>query len=779
MAKQTTHPSPDQLSAFSLGQLPTDAAAAVERHISDCQPCCETLLGLSSDDTFVQLLQEVEQLPTDKTIDHDIVSGEPKSKRDVPGPLVEHPRYELLGLIGKGGMGDVYQATHRLMERTVALKIINRELVCKPEAVDRFHREVKTAARLTHPNIVTAYDAEQAGDVHFLVMEYVDGVDLAHTVKRQGALPIRRACDYVRQAAIGLQYAHEMGMVHRDIKPHNLMVSTDGTVKILDFGLASLAPEVFADADKVEAHSDLTAAGSIMGTPDFISPEQADDAHQADIRSDIYSLGTTLYYLISGRPPFVDGSVMHKLKSHAQVEPEPIQDIQTDVPDELAEVLRRMMAKDPAERFQTPTEVAEALAPFSCASPSNTVETLNAAPQPDARSSDHKRRRFSVVAVALLGLIPALLFASVFYMQLGKTTLKFEIADPSVEVKFGEEVVSFRDRQGSGAVFTIKPGTKQIFTVEQNGAVAETGSLVLNRGDKVVLRIDVVDGNLKIVPNKDLPLDRRPRAKREPAVVQPQNPSDVAQPNSTELLLLQNYTGLDTFVHHLDVSRDGKWLLAGSGNPHDVGMVWEIESGKIVSRNDDHQSMIYRNIFTPDANLVLMAHWSGGVTVWDPKTGEAQGRIGEDEHDGRLEYLAVSPDGKYLATGTTSYADAHSRGNYADISFRIFDLATRKLIHRHNFATDKAEHGGIWELQFSPDGTRLLVAVESYPDVKIDSANSGFVEEFEVGSWKPTRRLFESPQRGSKARFTRLFSRWALDRDGASSVKNPERTLVG
>ena len=164
-------------------------------------------------------------------------------------------KYDVRAEIGKGGMGAVYQARHRMMDRTVALKIINPELMRKPEAVDRFHREVKAAARLSHPNIVTAYDAEQAGDVHFLVMEYVDGVDLSHTVKDRGALPIAEACDYVRQAAIGLQYAHEQGMVHRDIKPHNLMVMADGTVKILDFGLASLAPEALSDADTVEALS--------------------------------------------------------------------------------------------------------------------------------------------------------------------------------------------------------------------------------------------------------------------------------------------------------------------------------------------------------------------------------------------------------------------------------------------------------------------------------------------------------------------------------------------
>ncbi len=196
---------------------------------------------------------------------------------DTPAPLAEHPRYEIVGLIGKGGMGDVYKAKHRMMDRTVALKIIKRELVQNSQAVDRFHREVKAAAKLSHPNIVTSHDAEQVGDVHFMVMEYVDGFDLSHIIKDRGALPVDEACNYVRQAAIGLQHAHEQGMVHRDIKPHNLMV-TDvealPTVKILDFGLASLAPVTSPDADTVEARGDLTAAGAIMGTPDFIAPNR-------------------------------------------------------------------------------------------------------------------------------------------------------------------------------------------------------------------------------------------------------------------------------------------------------------------------------------------------------------------------------------------------------------------------------------------------------------------------------------------------------------------------
>lgn len=363
MPDATAHPSQEQLSAYNLGQLPPDEAVAIESHICECEPCCDTIVSLSSNDTFVGILKEARQLPTDQTVEHGMASGS-SSCEDIPTQLVEHPRYEILGLIGKGGMGDVYGARHRMMERTVALKIIKRELMRKPEAVDRFHREVKTAAQLAHPNIVTAHDAEQAGDVHFMVMEFVDGVDLSQMVKDQGALPVAAACAYIRQAAIGLQHAHERGMVHRDVKPHNLMVTADGTVKILDFGLASLAPEALSDAETVEARGDLTAAGAIMGTPDFISPEQAVDARSADIRSDIYSLGSTLYFLLSGQPPFADGSVMHKLKSHATAEPDALTTLRDDVPSELESIIARMTAKNPDERFQSPKEVVVALRDF-------------------------------------------------------------------------------------------------------------------------------------------------------------------------------------------------------------------------------------------------------------------------------------------------------------------------------------------------------------------------------------------------------------------------------
>jgi len=364
MSDQTEHPTPDELHAYSLGKLPEDRAVAIDDHISSCEPCSETIVSLSSDDTFTVHLKEARS-----------------SAGGVPAPLVDHPRYDVENLIGRGGMGDVYKARHRVMDRTVALKVINRELVRKSGAVDRFQREVKAAARLSHPNIVTAHDAEQAGDTHFLVMEYVDGVDLSRLVKDRGALPIADACDYIRQAAVGLQHAHEQGMVHRDIKPHNLMLTAGGTVKILDFGLASLAPAASTDSESTATRTDLTAAGEIMGTPDFISPEQAQSARDADIRSDIYSLGATLYFLLSGQPPFAEGSVMHKLQSHAQDEPESLDSLRDDVPADVGAFISKVMAKNPDKRFQTPAEVADALESILQSSAREQTQTASDEPQ--------------------------------------------------------------------------------------------------------------------------------------------------------------------------------------------------------------------------------------------------------------------------------------------------------------------------------------------------------------------------------------------------------------
>src|SRR5262249_54421834 len=186
----------------------------------------------------------------------------------IPDPLREHPRYRVVRLLGRGGMGNVYLAEHRHMGRLVALKVIDPSILDNPAAVRRFRQEVKAAARLTHPNIVQAYDADEAGGLHFLVLEYVEGQQLAAYVAEAGPLPYPEACEYARQAALALQYAHGAGLVHRDVKPHNLMVTPDGRIKVLDFGLARVLARPGAAAG-------ATQAGALMGTPDYLAPEQA------------------------------------------------------------------------------------------------------------------------------------------------------------------------------------------------------------------------------------------------------------------------------------------------------------------------------------------------------------------------------------------------------------------------------------------------------------------------------------------------------------------------
>jgi hypothetical protein len=301
-----------------------------------------------------------------------------------PPALAGHPRYRVLGLLGAGGMGAVYKAEHLRMERLVALKVMSPELMDRPEMVERFHREVKAAARLAHPNIVTAYDADQAGDTHFLVMEYVEGTSLAEKVRQEGPLPVALACEYVRQCALGLQHAFESGMAHRDVKPHNLMLTPGGQVKILDFGLARFVREAATaragpgptPGGAGAAASALTETGTLMGTADYIAPEQATDPAQADVRADVYSLGATLYYLLAGHPPFPEGTALDKLTAHCERAPKPLTELRRDVPPALARVVERMMAKAPARRYQTPAEVAEALAPFLAAPPRRTPRRL-------------------------------------------------------------------------------------------------------------------------------------------------------------------------------------------------------------------------------------------------------------------------------------------------------------------------------------------------------------------------------------------------------------------
>ncbi len=368
-AQPTAHPSARTLSFYHSGQLDRAEAEAVSRHLSKCGSCRSKVAGM----TPGSMVQETNAVPArsestpavgsslDDLAERLAQSASPPAASSLPAGLADHPDYQVLRELGRGGMGVVYLAENKLMGRKEVLKVVSSHLLNRQEVLDRFLREVRAAALLRHPNIVAAYSASRTGESIVLAMEYIDGTDLAKLVETKGPLPVTHACNFVYQTALGLQHAQERGMVHRDIKPSNLMLTREGkkpVIKILDFGLAKVSSETGVDAG-------LTHEGQMLGTPHYISPEQMVNAQKADIRADIYSLGCSLYCLLTGHPPFDAPSLYELLQAHHSMDAPLLNLVRPDVPAELAALVAKMMAKDPQHRFQTPIQVAQALAPFT------------------------------------------------------------------------------------------------------------------------------------------------------------------------------------------------------------------------------------------------------------------------------------------------------------------------------------------------------------------------------------------------------------------------------
>jgi serine/threonine protein kinase len=282
--------------------------------------------------------------------------------------------YEILGELGRGGMGTVYKAKHKLLQQTAAVKVLSQALLDDPQAVGRFRREMQLIGSLSHPNIVRALNAGESDGIHYLAMEFVDGITLQKLVEKIQAkanatpatlpiVPLGAACEMIRQAAIGLQNAHEFKLVHRDIKPANLMLDHRGTVKILDLGLGK-----FSEERRQDYHSSLAMAGMVIGTVDYISPEQCENSGEADVRSDLYSLGCTLHFLLTGKPVYSGSrydTMRKKLMAHIVGDVPSLRQAIPGLPLAIEAILQKILSKDPADRFQTPIEFAEALEPFA------------------------------------------------------------------------------------------------------------------------------------------------------------------------------------------------------------------------------------------------------------------------------------------------------------------------------------------------------------------------------------------------------------------------------
>jgi serine/threonine protein kinase/putative intracellular protease/amidase len=337
----THHPEPHLLHQFALGELDDAPLQSVAEHVEHCNQCMSVVSQVPND----PLVQKLGSIGSEFELNLNSEAG-------IPAALLEHPRYEVIRELGRGGMGAVYLARHKVMNRLVALKLIRPDLTRNQKIVERFMKEVHVSAQQSHPNIVTAFDAQRDADSLFLVMEYVEGINLHDWIRKNGPLSIRQACHFALQIAQGLEHARRRALVHRDIKPKNLIVARNGRIKILDFGLATLH-----DTEKANETRELTQTGVVMGSPDFISPEQASDAKKADSRSDIYSLGCTLYFMLSGRVPFEYNSVAEKIGAHLHVPPPDPRTVRPDIPDDLAQYTLQMMAKSVDQRPQSYVEI--------------------------------------------------------------------------------------------------------------------------------------------------------------------------------------------------------------------------------------------------------------------------------------------------------------------------------------------------------------------------------------------------------------------------------------
>ncbi len=643
--------------------------------------------------------------------------------------------YSLLDRLGEGGMGQVFKAHHQPMNRIVALKVIRKDKLANPESVQRFYREVQAAAQLSHPNIVLAYDAGQVGSVHFFAMEYVEGIDLARLVKEAGPLPIARACDFIRQAALGLQHAHERGWVHRDLKPANLLVTRSprvkpgGTldpvsatqsdwalVKILDMGLARLQ-------DGRGKDTSLTEEGRVMGTPDYLAPEQAMDARHADIRSDLYGLGCTFYYLLTGKPPFQGNSLPEVLLKHQMDTPEPLERLRPEVPPAVAAIVSRLMAKRPEERYQTPLELVEALE--SCcrekggvsAPAAATGATLSAHVEPDWRSltaqsternvpeldfafagteddtgspplvqtlkatgdPTGRRRKLMLLGVAAGGLLSVVGFVvlAVFLSTRGERP---EPEVPSPAERANEAQV--RAEHPEPAQPTPSPQPRLTQGPLPGPLLPEVG-----RGEVAVT----------VNPPAATPAIGRRFAGHRGAVVSAAFSPDarsIMSAGEDHIVRLWNVQTGKEFRHFpvagaltVAFSRDGRLALTGAIDGSIV--LWDVASSRRIRSFAHLKSPVHGLAFSPDGGRALSGGLDKAVSLWDVESGKELKRM--EGHGDAVDAVAFSLDGRRALSGS------------GDLTMRLWDLESGAELRRF-----EGHQQAVTGVAFSPDGRRAL-----------------------------------------------------------------------
>ncbi len=811
-------PSRDELSVYLLGKLSDQQTKSMTDHVDDCECCQSTVgdLGRTTDTLVSHLRRPFAESPYDgepecrltleliQAIGRDpsFSKVETADAPDTGQPELNRVRdYRLLEKLGQGGMGTVYKALHTQLDKVVALKVLSPERMKDAQAVARFKREMKAVGQLSHPNIVGAFDAGEADGTHYLVMEYIRGIDLSELIRKQGPLPIADACELVRQAATGLAYAHQYGLVHRDINRANFMLSVVDslresesrsrsdrpTLKILDLGLARLQEHA--------AGEELTGTGQMMGTLDYMAPEQTGDSHDVDIRADIYSLGATLYKLLSGQAPYGGvkyNTAVKKIVALANEPVTPIQDHRPDAPRELAEVLERMLAKDADERFATPQEVADALAPLTndadLASLAASVDRLDqgvyaksvvtersldstqhlaTSDAIDTRSSVQSRGGsgeaeavigtstpeparppvrpsrlkwvFGGVAAIVLLLAGGYAASIVVRVQFDGGVLELKIDDPKIETLITQEGVTIHDL-ATDRRYKLKATRKQLPSGEYAFEVAElseglhfeTARFRITRDDKTIVQVTLDKSPAENVSidtrSADIPSNWRP------------GPSDGVMPGliprPAKLPGIERWQ-IDTVtprgsVYSVSYSPDGQLLACGSHDDNHI-RVFNLQSGDLVR--------IFR---------MKPVEWGHGgsvpaVVAWCPDgkrlLGGGHGQYGGlhiwDTSSGELLRLIENP-------GSSDFPPVWSPdGKYIAVSagWRLIVLDSGSGVRQFEFATPEFLPQSV---AWSPDGKRLVGACsdrtvrvwsigEDAPDLTLE----GHGQRLWCAAWSP------------------------------------------
>ncbi|MBL8792540.1 MAG: serine/threonine protein kinase [Planctomycetia bacterium] len=566
--------------------------------------------------------------------------------------------FDLIDRLGEGGMGQVFKARHRGMQRIVALKVLRRELVNDPETVARFYREIKVASQLKpHPNLVQVFDAGPLGATHFLEMEYVEGTDMQALVEKSGRLSLAQACDCLRQAALGLQHAHEHGLVHRDIKPANLLLTSavaaqpGGVVKVIDLGLARLQGQGTKPGQTLLT----TDGGTTMGTIDYQAPEQALDFHKADIRADIYSLGCVLYYLLTGKPPFGSGPLAIKLMRHQQAEPPDLKERRPDVPEGLVPIVQRLLAKKPADRYQTPGAVAAALAQVIPAKP----------PEREPRA---RQRHGGGRWLALLGqgaglsvrLVRAAARGSGWAVQRRPRLVLGGVVGLALGVAFVWWLL------GPTAALGPRPGTSLAALPAPTGLARLRARAAEPRADAVALWRDVLAFRMKNAGTPEAAAAAELQM-RLPSQLDQLDPARIKEPPAgmrpAETVAVMS--GHRFAEHAVKFSPDGR-TLALCGDPTHLELALYDLSGpepKLLANLTGHTAPLFTVAFSPDGKLVASGGADKSVRLWDLSGPKPQALRVLEGHAESIRCLAFAPDGKTLASGS------------ADQTVRLWNLA--------------------------------------------------------------------------------------------------------